>query len=148
MRKKFFSVDTLMGSQEAKSDEVCLFLFYHKKVHCVFPCFFTVGHHFFHFSSKVLVPFISSKISFRDTKCLLFSFFRSTLVGRTSLIIFNLFFLMPQIRVFSPILYSVFFKENIAIRKNRQTSSLFASWEPMSVSTEKIFFLNLSSDHF
>ena len=25
MRKKFFSVDTLMGSQEAKSDEVCLF---------------------------------------------------------------------------------------------------------------------------
>ena len=25
LKKKFFSVDTLMGSQEAKSDEVCLF---------------------------------------------------------------------------------------------------------------------------
>ena len=136
----FFSVDTLMGSQETKSDEVCLFLFYHKKVHCVFPCFFTVGHHFFHFSSKVLVSFISSKISFRDKKYLLFSFFRSTLVGRTSLTIFNLFFLMPQIRVFSLNFIQCFLQGKYCYKKKQTNLVTFCFLGAHECVDRKIFF--------
>ena len=58
--KNFFSVDTLMGSQEAKSDEVCLFSFTTKK-YTVFSLVFLL---------LVTIFFISHNLKTRQQRIL------------------------------------------------------------------------------